>query len=458
MGQERGRISVKDTFRGGVHPADRKELSRDIPLREYLPTGEMVFPLSQHIGKPARPVVKKGDAVQVGQRLAEADGFVSAHIISSCSGTVKAVEKRRTLTGAMMDCVVVDNDGQFTPAADWTAREDIADIDGDEIVRRVQDAAVVGLGGAGFPTHVKLRPKDPAAIKYVIANGAECEPYLTGNDQLMRTQAEAIVEGLEIMLRLFPNAEGVICIERNKPEAIAAMMQVVFDKPRVRVLDLQTKYPQGGERSLIQVVAGRDFPLAKLPADVGCIVENVGTIYAIQRAVVYHEPLFQHVLTLSGEAAKNPGNFIVRDGTIFSELLESAGGIREGVTLKKAMCGGPMMGIAMSSLDVPIQKQNNGLTLLADDVNEQAEKEMTACLRCGRCTTVCPVGLLPQLMAEAVAAGDLQRYEGKLYGLECIQCGSCTFICPAKRPLMQIFKQTKAEIMARKRAEAGGKK
>ena len=448
---------LKYTFRGGVHPAEHKELSREAPLCDFLPKGEMVFPLSQHIGKPARPVVKKGDAVLVGQRIAEADGFVSAHIICSCSGTVKAVEPRRTLTGAMMECIVVDNDGQFTPAADYDRREDVSKLDGDEIVRRVQDAAIVGLGGAGFPTHVKLKPKDPSGIRYVIANGAECEPYLTGNDQLMRTRAGAIVEGLEIILRLFPNAEGVIAIERNKPEAIEAMRKACAGKARLRVLDLMTKYPQGGERSLIQVVAGEDFPITGLPADVGCIVDNVGTIYAVQRAVVYHEPLYAHALTLSGDAVKNPGNYIVRDGTSFQELLDASGGLKDGATLKKALAGGPMMGIAMSSLDVPIQKQNNGLTLLSDDENERAELQMTACLRCGRCTTVCPVGLLPQLMAEAVAVGNLERYEGKLYGLECIQCGSCTFICPAKRPLMQIFKQTKAEIMARKRA-AGGKK
>ena len=449
---------VKRTFRGGVHPADHKDLSREAPLREFLPKGEMVFPLSQHIGKPAKPVVKKGDQVLVGQRLAEADGFVSAHIVCSCSGTVKAVEPRRTLTGGMMDCVVVTNDGQFTPAADYTKREDVSGIDGDEIVRRVQEAAVVGLGGAGFPTHVKLKPKDPAAIRYVIANGAECEPYLTCNDQLMRTRAAEIVEGLELMLRLFPGAQGVICIERNKPEAIEAMRKACAGKPRLSVLDLQTKYPQGGERSLIQVVAGVNFPLAKLPADVGCIVENVGTIYAIQRAVIYREPLYAHVFTLSGEPVKNPGNYIVRDGTSFAELLESAGGLKEGVTLKKALAGGPMMGIALPSLDVPIQKQNNGLTLLAEDENEVAEEKMTSCLRCGRCTTGCPIGLMPQLMADAVEAGDLERYEKKLYGMECMQCGCCTYICPAKRPLMQIFKQTKGEIMAaRRRAQAGGK-
>lgn len=447
---------MKDTFRGGVHPAERKELSRDIPLREFLPTGEMVFPLSQHIGKPAKPIVKKGDAVLVGQRIAEADGFVSAHVICSCSGTVKAIEKRRTLMGSMADCIVVNNDGQFTRAEGFGQREDTAAISNAELLFRVQNAGIVGLGGAGFPTHVKLQPKNPDAIRYVIANGAECEPYLTCNDQLMRSQADAIVEGLELVLRLFPNAEGVIAIERNKPEAIAAMQKAAAGKPRVRVLDLKTKYPQGGERSLIQVIAGVDFPITKLPADVGCIVDNVGTLYAIQRAVAYNEPLFAQVFTLSGDAAANPGNWIVRDGASFAELLEAAGGLKPGVTLKKALVGGPMMGIALGDLNVPIQKQNNGLTLMAEDANELAEAQQTACLRCGRCATVCPVGLLPQPMSEAAVNKNYERYENKLYGLECIQCGSCTFICPAKRPLMQIFKEAKSEIMARKRAAAAG--
>ena len=451
-------MTLKDTFRGGVHPAGRKELSREMPLREFLPTGEMVYPLSQHIGKPAKPIVKKGDAVLVGQRIAEADGFVSAHIACSCSGTVKGVEKRRVLTGGAMDCIVVENDGQFTAMEGFGQREDPATITNEDILRRVQEAGVVGLGGAGFPTHVKLRPRDPEAIRYLIANGAECEPYLTCNDQLMRSKAAEIVEGLELMLRLFPNAEGIVAIEDNKPEAIAAMQGAASGKSRISVRAMKTKYPQGGERSLIQAIAGVDFPVSKLPADVGCIVENVGTIYAIQRAALYNEPLYAQCFTLTGEAAANPGNFFVRVGTSFRELLESAGGIKDGAVLKKALVGGPMMGIALSGLDVPIQKQNNGLTLLAEDANERAEAQMTACLHCGRCTTVCPVGLLPQLMADAVEIGDLARYEKKLYGLECIQCGSCTYICPAKRPLMQVFKQTKAEILARKRAEGGANK
>lgn len=448
---------MRKTFRGGVHPAYQKELSREQALRPFEARGEMVYPLAHHIGKPAKAVVKKNDPVLVGQKIAEADGFVSANIFSACSGKVKAVEKRRTLSGGMLECVVIDNDGQYTRAEGFGTRENTDKLTNQEIVERVREAGIIGLGGAGFPTHVKLSPKVPSEIKYVIANGAECEPYLTCNDQLMRTQADAIVEGIELMLRLFENAQGVVAIEDNKPVAIAAMTQAAQGHKRIRVHAMKTKYPQGGEKSLISAIAGRDYPSSMLPADVGCIVENVGTIYAIQRAVAFREPLFTHCFTLTGDAIKNPGNYMVPDGASFAELVEFSGGLKDGVTLKKALAGGPMMGIAMASLDVPIQKMNNGLTLLSDDPVETAEKQMTACLHCGRCTTVCPLGLMPQLMSDAIAAKDYDRYEKRLYGLECMQCGSCTYVCPAKRPLTQMFKHAKGEIMARKRAEAGGK-
>ena len=449
---------MRDTFRGGVHPKEHKDLSRKAALRVFDAKGEMVFPLAQHIGKPAKAIVKKGDPVLVGQRIAEADGFVSANVICSCSGTVKAVEKRRTISGAMQECIVVDNDGQYTETGTFGTREDIDGIANGEILRRVADAGIIGLGGAGFPTHVKLAPKDPLAIRYLIANGAECEPYITCNDQLMRGYAKDIVEGMEIVLKLFPNAQGMIAIENNKPEAIAAMQKAAAGHKRIRVLGLRTKYPQGGERSLIKVIAGVDYPITKLPADVGCIVDNIGTIFAIGRAVLLREPLFRHVMTVTGEAVKEPSNFIARDGTSFAELIEAAGGIKEGVEAKKIISGGPMMGIAVSSTEVPITKTTNAITVLTEDPVEAAEKKMTACLHCGRCTTVCPNGLMPQMMADAVAAGDFERYEKKLCGLDCISCGSCTYICPAKRPLTQTFKQTKAEIMARKRAAQGGKK
>ncbi len=448
------------TFRGGVHPKGRKELSREAPLRSFDPaSGEMVFPLAQHIGKPAKAVVKKGDPVLVGQKLAEADGFVSACVIGSCSGTVKAVEKRRTIAGTMSECVVVENDGKYTPMEGLGEKQDLSALTTQDILDRVKNAGIVGLGGAGFPTHVKLAPKAPDKIKYLIANGAECEPYITCNDQLMRSHAAGIVEGLEIALRLYPNAECVIGIEDNKPEAILSMREAVAGKERMRVLPLHTKYPQGGERSLIRVIAGVDYPVSMLPADVGCIVLNVGTAYAVGRAVAWNEPLFRHVLTVTGEAVREPGNFIARDGTSFAQLLEACGGIKDGVTPKKALSGGPMMGVAVGSLEVPIQKNTNALTLLAEDPLEKAEKQMTGCLHCGRCSTICPNGLVPALMADAIDMQNWERYEKKLYGLDCIACGCCTYICPAKRPLTQMFKQTKAEIMARKRAaQAGGKK
>ena len=445
-------------FRGGVHPKEFKELSRSAPLREFNYSGEMVYPLAQNIGKPAKAVVQKGDRVLAGQMIGQADGFVSANVICSCSGTVKAVEKRRTIAGTQTECVVVENDGLFETVPGIGERQDVSQITGDEIISKIAWAGIVGLGGAGFPTHVKLKPKDPAAIQYLIINGAECEPFLTCNDQLMRTFPDEIADGIEIILRLFPNAEAVMAIEDNKPEAAAAMSRAVQGRKAIRVQTLKTKYPQGGEKSLIRAIAGYDYPASMLPADVGCIVSNVGTVYAVERAVVYNEPLFRHVLTVSGTPVVSPSNFIVRDGTPFSALIEEAGGIREGADFKKALAGGPMMGVAISDLSAPVVKTTNGLTLLADDPASDVDDDYHGCLSCGRCASVCPNGLMPMMMANAAERGDYERYEKKLYGLECFFCGSCTYICPAKRPLTQTFKQMKAEILAMKRAAAAGDK
>ena len=459
------------TFRGGVIPAGHKEPARDVPLREMTPKREMVFLLGQHIGKPSCAVVKKGDPVLTGQIIAEADGFVSANIACSCSGRVKALEKRQNAAGSMMDAIVVENDGEFRTIPGFGTVADPPDSgmpDGSQIRERVQQAGVIGLGGEGYPTHVKLTPKEPDKIRCVIANGAECEPWLTCNDQLMRSCADAIADGLAVMLSLFPNAEGVIAVEKNKPEAAAAMEKAVdalqkgADQEcaalakRIRVLTLEAKYPLGGEHSLIRAVAGVDYPITMLPEDVGCLVENVGTIYAIQRAVRFREPLIQHVMSVTGDAVSAPGNFWVREGTCFEELLEEAGGVKKGIIPKKALAGGPMTGISIGSLSVPVQKNNNALLVLAQDMNEKAQEQMTSCLRCGRCSTVCPMGLMPQMMAEAAELGDLERYEKKLYGLECISCGSCTYTCPARRPLTQVFMQTRAEIMLIRRTKAAG--
>lgn len=441
----------KNTFRGGVHPNDGKEFSRDIPLKVYLPKGEMVFPLGQHIGKPAKALVEKGDMVLAGQIIAEADGFVSANIVSSCSGKVKAIEPRRTIMGTKAMSIVVENDGQFTEVEGIGEKVDYTKLSKQEILDKVKAAGIVGLGGAAFPTHVKLMPKNADDIKYIIANGAECEPYITCDDQLMRNYSTDIVAGMEIILSLFPNAEGVILIEQNKPEAIEAMEKACLGVGNVRVLPVQTKYPQGGERSIISVVAGIHLKLGMLPADAGCIVDNVATIRAIYKAVCESTPMMEKTFSVTGDAVQNPCNLFVRVGTSYAELLEAAGGFKDGVEAKKALSGGPMMGIAISTLDVPVQKGNNALTLLKEDDVEVAETKMTACLRCGRCNQACSLGLTPQMMAVAAERKNYDRFENKLYGMECIACGACTYVCPAKRPLMQLFKHAKAEIMAAKR-------
>ena len=440
----------KKTFKGGVHPDDGKRYAKDASYRTYLPQGELVFPMSQHIGKPAKPVVKKGDMVLAGQLLGEADGFVSANIVSSCSGTVKAVENRRTASGAKVMSVVIENDGQYTLAEGIGAERDYKTLGKEEILGSIQKAGIVGMGGAGFPVHVKLAPKNADEIRYVIANGAECEPYITCDDQLMRTRSMELAEGMRILLKLFPAAEGVFLIEDNKPEAIAAMEKACAGDEKLKVHAAKCKYPQGGERSIIQVIAGIDLKLGMLPADAGCVVDNVATMYAIYQAVCKSTPLMERGFTVSGDAVKEPCNLIVKIGTNMAEVLEAAGGIRDGKEAQKLLSGGPM-----------ICKNNNALTVLGEDPVALAEQQETACLRCGRCTRVCPLGLSPQEMMDAAKRRRFVRYEKKLYGLECIACGSCTYVCPAKRPLMQTFKQTKAEIMAKKRAaqaQQGGAK
>lgn len=437
------------TFHGGVHPAEHKELSKESPLTQLLPKGELVYMTNQHIGKPASLVVKKGDRVLAGQIIAEAGGFVSANIVSSVSGTVKAVEPRKNASGGSAVAIVVENDGEYTLAEGVGVECDTNGLTGQEILSKVQKAGIVGMGGAGFPTHVKLTVKTPEKIDYVIANGAECEPYITCDDQLMRTKAAEIVEGMEYMLRLFPNAKGVVVVENNKPEAIAAMEQACQGHDRVYVQPVKTKYPQGGERSLITVITGKHLKLGMLPADAGCVVDNVATIYAIYRAVKFNEPLMERGFTVSGDAVQNPGNFIVKIGTSHQELVDACGGFKQDP--KKVLSGGPMMGFAMTGLEAPICKNNNALTCLTVDEVEIAEGQMTACLRCGRCSRACPLGLSPQLMQVAAIRKDYDRYEHKLYGLDCIGCGCCTYGCPAKRPLMQLFKTTKAEIMATKK-------
>ena len=441
-------------FRGGAHPKGNKELAKDRALTQYLPKGDLVYPLGQHIGKPAAPVVKKGDPVLVGQKIAEADGFVSASIYSGASGKVKAIEPRMTSGGVMAQCIVIENDGEFRMAEGIGEKTDWQKLDNAEILRRVREAGVVGLGGAGFPTHVKLAPKDPFAIEYIVANGSECESYITCDDRLMREHTDDIVEGLRIVLRLFPNAKGVIAIEDNKPEAIRAMEEATRRDDNIKVLKLKTKYPQGGERNLVYAVTGKRMASRDLPANLGCIVDNVATLAAICRAVVYSEPLFEKAMTVTGDGINQPSNFFYRIGTSINEVIEAAGGMKPGV--KKIILGGPMMGTALSSTDVPLTKANNAVICMMRDEVEEAEAQQTNCIHCGLCVRSCPLGLFPQLMADAAKHKDFERYQ-QLHGMDCIACGTCAFVCPAKRPLTQTFKQTKGAILAEQAKNRGAK-
>ena len=435
------------TFKGGIHPYEGKELSENQPIEVLESTGEMVYPVSQHIGAPAKPVVAKGDKVLVGQLIAEAGGFVSSNVICSVSGTVKSIEPRRVANGAMVNSIIVENDGEYNTIEGLGADRDPLSLSKAEIKAIVKDAGITGLGGACFPTHVKLAPTGANRedisdkIDYVIVNGAECEPYLTSDYRLMLEESEALVKGLKVMLQLFDNAKGVIGIENNKPEAIAKLKELVKDEPRIEVCELLTKYPQGGERSLIYAVTGRKINSATLPAMAGCIVDNVDTVISIYYAVCKSTPLFRKIITVTGDAIAQPKNFWVRTGTNYEQLIEAAGGFK--TEPEKVISGGPMMGQALFDLHFPVAKNSSALLCLSHD--QVAEMQPTACIRCGRCVGACPENLVPQKLYRASLKHDLDAFK-KLNGMECVECGSCAWICPARKPLTQAFKEMRVAV------------
>ena len=433
---------------GGVHPHENK-LSAHQPIITAEVPAKAVILLGQHIGAPAKPVVAKGDVVKVGTRIAEPAGFVSAAIHSSVSGKVAKIDTIVDASGYAKPAIFIDVEGD-----EWEETIDRSktlvkecDLSAEEIVKKIADAGIVGLGGACFPTQVKLCPPPSFKAECVIINAVECEPYLTSDYRLMLERPEDLVMGLKVLLQLFDNAEGIIAIEDNKPEAIAKLQYLTQEEPKITVKPLKTKYPQGAERQVIYVTTGRKIYSKMLPADAGCVVDNVQTVLAVYDAVCKCTPSMTRVMTLTGDAMAQPQNYKVRFGMSHAELLEEAGGlVEEGA--EKIISGGPMMGMAMFDLNVPITKTSSSILAMTKD--EVAANEPTNCIRCGRCASVCPSHLVPQKMAEAADRQDLDLFQ-KLNGMECYECGTCTYVCPAKRRLTQSFKQARRAVMDQSR-------
>ncbi len=433
------------TFKGGIHPDDGKRFSKDQPIQVLLPKGDLVYPLSQHIGAPARPVVKKGDHVLKGQLIAEAGGFVSAPVYASVSGTVKGLEQRFNPAGTRTECIVIENDGQYSET-EYEPVKPLSEMERDEILEKIAEAGIVGMGGAGFPTRVKLTPKEPDKIEYIIANCAECEPYITADYRRMLENTDELVSGMRVVLALFPNAKGVFAVEDNKKDCIEKLKTAVSNEPKMEVAALMTKYPQGAERQLIYAVTKRAINSSMLPADAGCIVDNVETLIGIHNAVINGKPLMERVVTVSGDAVASPGNYKVLLGTSHQELLDAAGGFI--VQPEKLISGGPMMGFAMVTPDAPVTKTSSSiLAFKEDDVVKNPE---TACINCARCVDVCPSRIIPSRLADYALRHDEESFVA-MNGLECVECGSCSYVCPAKRQLKQAIGSMRKTALANRK-------
>lgn len=438
------------TFRiGGVHPAENK-LSAAAAIEVLGLPRQAVFPLSQHIGAPAVAIVKRGDKVKVGTKIAEAGGFVSAAVFSSVSGTVSKIDSVTDASGYRKPAVFIDVEGdEWEDGIDRSPElVSACSLSPEEIIAKIKNAGVVGMGGACFPTHVKLSPPPGVRAECVIINGVECEPYLTADHRLMLEKPDQILVGVELLMRAAKVNRAYIGIEANKADAIRLLTEKAKAHPGIEVVPLQMKYPQGGEKQLIDAIIGRQVPAPPaIPIHVGAVVQNVGTAYAVYEAVQKNKPLLERVVTVTGRSVKHPSNFLTRIGTPVSQLIEEAGGLPDNAG--KVISGGPMMGKALATLDAPVCKGSSGVLIMDDEEARRAEPQ--PCIRCAKCVSVCPMGLEPYLLATCSARGDWERVEHEMI-LSCIECGSCQFTCPSHRPMLDYIRLGKGKVGAIVRA------
>lgn len=446
------------TFKiGGVHPAENK-LSAASPIREAALPKQAVFSMFQHIGAPAKPIVKKGDVVKVGTMIAEAGGFVSAPVHSSVSGTVSKVDVVIDASGTRRQAIFVDVNGdEWEDAIDRSPElvrlSDRPELDAATIINKVKEAGIVGLGGATFPCHVKLSPPPGSKAECVIINAVECEPYLTADHRLMLEHPEEILVGVNLIMKAVSVEKGYIGIENNKPDAIRLMTEKAQAYPNIEIVPLKVKYPQGGEKQLIDAVIGRQVPAPPaIPISVGAVVQNVGTAFAIYQAVMKNKPLVDRIITVTGKSVSNPSNLLARLGTPFQQLIDECGGLPE--DSGKIIGGGPMMGKALLNLDVPMTKGSSGLLIMRNDEAKRAEPD--PCIRCAKCVSACPMGLEPYLLATLSDKQEWEMAEGNDI-VSCIECGSCQFTCPSHRPLLDNIRVGKTTVMGIIRSRAAKK-
>lgn len=435
----------KLSFKGGVHPKDKKEYTSSVPIVELEVPGELVFPVSQHIGAPCTPCVAVGDHVNVGTKIADSEAFVSAPVHSSVSGTVKAIEPRPVPNGTMVQSIVIEND--FNDTLDESVKPiDYKSVKPDDIPSLVREAGVVGMGGATFPTHVKLMPPADKKIDTVIVNGAECEPYLTSDHRVMLETPDEVIMGLKIILYRFGITNGHIAVEENKPDAIAVLKKKCAGQG-ITVDTLKKKYPQGGEKQLIYAVTKRVVEVGKLPADAGVVVVNIDTCTAIARKFLYGTPLMRRIVTVVGTPVKNPANYKVRIGTPIDYILRQNGEFT--AEPAKIILGGPMMGVAQFRLDIPVIKGTSAVLCLTKE--EAQIPEEGPCIRCGKCVNHCPMKLMPLYLRDYARKEDWESCE-KMNVTACIECGCCSFECPSKRHLVQNIRVAKQEVIAMQRS------